>query len=270
MRSLVITTVLKDEAPYIEEWVAYHIAQGVQKFYVYDNGSGPETIKILNKLQATSFLEWTPWTPEAGVHPQLAAWNDRLEKLKVSKYKDAFCAFIDIDEFLYPIEYGKTALQILNTIAPDEDAVCVPWMYFGSNGHKKKPSGLVLENYTRHSKEYNKHVKSICVPSRTISVFKDPHSFTTKSGFICKGDGYGDFHQKAHLQMQPKKVKLALCHFHTKSEAEYKTKCKKGRVGKTPTLQFATHFKMHDFNEVQYLQPSRFVGVTKLFMEQLK
>lgn len=32
-----VCAVFKDEAPYIREWVEFHMAQGVERFYLYDN-----------------------------------------------------------------------------------------------------------------------------------------------------------------------------------------------------------------------------------------
>lgn len=44
---LSICAVIKNEGPYLEEWIEFHRIQGVEHFYLYDNGSADQTKDIL-------------------------------------------------------------------------------------------------------------------------------------------------------------------------------------------------------------------------------
>ena len=44
----IICAILKDETPYLEEWIKHHLAIGVEHFVLYDNNSAipiRETLK---------------------------------------------------------------------------------------------------------------------------------------------------------------------------------------------------------------------------------
>ena len=53
----VIVGCMKNEAPYILEWVAYHRAIGVDNFLIYTNGCEDGTTEILDRLQALGMLQ---------------------------------------------------------------------------------------------------------------------------------------------------------------------------------------------------------------------
>ena len=44
---LAIVAILKNEAPYIKEWIDYHLLAGVDHFYLYDNESEDNLKEIL-------------------------------------------------------------------------------------------------------------------------------------------------------------------------------------------------------------------------------
>ena len=44
---LAVCAIAKNEGPYFKEWVEWHLSQGVDKFYVYDNESTDGTKQIL-------------------------------------------------------------------------------------------------------------------------------------------------------------------------------------------------------------------------------
>ena len=44
---LAIFAVMKNEAPYVKEWLDYHLAAGVEHFYIFDNESSDNLKEIL-------------------------------------------------------------------------------------------------------------------------------------------------------------------------------------------------------------------------------
>ena len=53
----VIVGCMKNEAPYIVEWVAYHRAMGMDNFLIYTNGCEDGTSEILDRLQEMGVLQ---------------------------------------------------------------------------------------------------------------------------------------------------------------------------------------------------------------------
>lgn len=56
---LAICAISKDEGPYLKEWVEWHLKQGVEKFYIYDNESTDCTKEILAPYIDNGIVEYT-------------------------------------------------------------------------------------------------------------------------------------------------------------------------------------------------------------------
>jgi Glycosyltransferase family 92 len=77
-----ICAIVRNEARYILEWIAFHKAIGIDHFYIYDNQSTDGTTDILLRLQAAGLvtrISWPDSTPAvvaSGLGPQVPAYND--------------------------------------------------------------------------------------------------------------------------------------------------------------------------------------------------
>lgn len=97
--TLAIAAIMKNEGPYLLEWIEYHRSIGFQKFYLYDNDSADNPAGILQPYIASGIVDLIPWPGQAR---QVDAYNDALNKhAKDCKY----LATIDLDEF---INFGST------------------------------------------------------------------------------------------------------------------------------------------------------------------
>jgi hypothetical protein len=77
-------TMVRDVAKFLREWVVYHAAVGVDRFYLYDNGSGDDLDGQVRQLNAEGFHVSThswPWpkTQEAGFSYAARAHLDSCE-----------------------------------------------------------------------------------------------------------------------------------------------------------------------------------------------
>ncbi|WP_366916825.1 glycosyltransferase family 2 protein [uncultured Nitratireductor sp.] len=90
---------MKDEGPYLLEWIAYHRALGVSQFLIADNNSTDGTGDLLRALQSTGFVELLDYPETPGVPPQLPAYSELMERFGSEA---DWIAFIDADEFLLP------------------------------------------------------------------------------------------------------------------------------------------------------------------------
>ena len=56
---LAVVAIMKDEEPYVKEWLDYHLLAGVDHFYIYDNDSKEEFKKILQPWEL-SLIHFSP------------------------------------------------------------------------------------------------------------------------------------------------------------------------------------------------------------------
>lgn len=135
---LSIVAIIKNEGLYIEEWIKYHITVGIQKFYLYDNGSTDNTKDILKRYIDAGFVDLISYPGKA---KQLPAYNDALKKHK----KDSlYMAIIDGDEFLLSCDRHKNVVEQVKSIFsenPKAGGIAVNWRMFGSSGFITRPYG---------------------------------------------------------------------------------------------------------------------------------
>ena len=95
---------VRDVAKFLREWVAYHAAVGVDRFFLYDNGSQDDLAGEVRQLRASGFdVSTRPWpwpkTQEAGFSYAAAAHRDSCE----------WMAFVDVDEFIFSPRWAQSS-----------------------------------------------------------------------------------------------------------------------------------------------------------------
>lgn len=127
----VILACMKNEGPYILEWVAYHRAVGFDGFLVYTNGCEDGTAQILDRLQALGVLQHRNNDDWTGKSPQTHALNRALSEPVI---RDAdWIAHIDVDEFVN-IRCGNGTLADVFAAVPEATNIAMTWRLFGHNG----------------------------------------------------------------------------------------------------------------------------------------
>ena len=143
-----ISCIVKNEQDYIGEWLQFHIMQGVKDFIIYDNGCTDDTLEIARAYSTGATCTIVPWRT-------FTMADEHKFSIQSLACGHALCnfgprlrwmAFIDIDEFLFSPS-GAPLPEILASLS-ELPAISIPWTNFGPNGHKTKPNGLVIENYT--------------------------------------------------------------------------------------------------------------------------
>jgi hypothetical protein len=161
---LVIAAIVRNEAPYLREWIEFHALVGVGHFYIYDNDSSDGSADILEHYRRQGLATVLPWPPIGGWNGQTAAYAHAT-----AAYRRAarWMACIDVDEFLFP-ETAATLTEALTGYGSFA-RLSIPWRCFGHGGHDRRPEGLTIENYLRCSRltapELTK-TKSIVDPCR--------------------------------------------------------------------------------------------------------
>ena len=100
---------MKNEAPYIREWITYHRIVGVEHFYIYDNESEDNLKEVLQPYIDARVVTYIYFP---GCLKQKAAYNNAI---KCFKNETKWIAIIDIDEFIVPIKTEKI-IDALNEI----------------------------------------------------------------------------------------------------------------------------------------------------------
>lgn len=235
-RGIALAVCVKDEGSYIEEWVRFHRAVGVCHFIVYDNESTDETCDILHRILKPQELTVVPWAGRI-----MSGKTDQLIDGQVHAFAHAILnfgarfrrmAFIDADEFLLPRK-GATIEDAL-VATGDFPNVSLPWHMFGTSGHKIRPAGPVVKNYTRRCadplgrQEHSSNFKCIVDPCEVVEV--TIHQFKTRrfgdltmndAGFLTSRRGRKErqFYSNAYLQLN---------HYYSKSEEELAAKMARG------------------------------------------
>lgn len=250
---LSVGAIMKDEGPYLKEWLDFHILVGVEKFFLYDNGSTDNTTQVLKPYIDRGIVEYHYFP---GIRMQGPAYIDIIN----SHCEDTrWLALIDLDEFLVPVEH-KTIQEFLHTLPSNFAQLIVTWVIYGSAGHKAKPDGLVMENYKWHAKRQS-GVKSIINP-RLLMHYHNPHA-NFIAGFTIDNNGkkLGRIDQTNN---PPAYNKLRCHHYYTKSYEEYMAKFNRGASGcKSTAYRSAEKFKEYDKNEVYDTIMDKYIEILK-------
>ncbi|MDJ0630242.1 MAG: glycosyltransferase family 2 protein [Rhodobacter sp.] len=142
-----IVTCMKNEGPFILEWLAYHRMIGVDDVLVYTNDCTDGTDRLLDILQARGLVQRrdNPFR-ETGAKPQHAALAAARVEEAVARAGWIIC--MDVDEFIN-VHAGQGHLSDLYSAAGDANMISLTWRLFGNSDHDHFEDGLVTERFTR-------------------------------------------------------------------------------------------------------------------------
>jgi glycosyltransferase involved in cell wall biosynthesis len=144
-RRIALAAIVRNEAEYLVEWIAWHRNAGFTDFFLSDNGSDDGTLELLQRLAAAGVvrLRQEPRGAAAQLkayNAMLAAWGRDVDRI----------AYLDADEFLVASDERRPVDHLEDLLAAsDVGAVAVNWRMFGSSGHQQREPGLVIERFTR-------------------------------------------------------------------------------------------------------------------------
>ena len=158
----VIVGCMKNEAPYIIEWIAHHRAMGIDNFLIYTNGCEDGTSEILDRLQQMGVLQHRDNEGWTGKSPQQYALNQALKEPIVKNAE--WIIHIDVDEFMN-VRCGNGTVQDLLAAVPDATNIAMTWRLFGHNGVTKFNDEFVLDQFDTCAPKY-------CPKPHTVWGFK--------------------------------------------------------------------------------------------------
>jgi hypothetical protein len=211
-----VVAIIRNEAPYLEEWLAYHRALGVQHAILYDNGSDDALHEVIEPWVNHGLVTLVHWPLPGG---QMDAYSHA-----VRFYGPSFewFAFIDVDEFIVPLVDDD--LLALVRRWPQAADIRVPRVDLGYSGHRTPPKSLTIEAYTGVADVFGRdpakppRVKTIARP-RSVSAM-GIHTATVADQPIAP-DGRPVPHATIGAASHPY---VQLNHYYTRSFEEFEAK----------------------------------------------
>ena len=122
-RRILIAT-MRNEAPFILEWLAYHRVIGFDAAIIWSNDSDDGTTALLNRLDEAGVIAHRHWSPDAErpIVDQLAE-----DAAQARLFEDGdWVMWLDADEFLN-IHVGEGRLDDLIAALGDHRGICATW-----------------------------------------------------------------------------------------------------------------------------------------------
>lgn len=238
VHDLSVVAIIKNEGRYLKEWLDYHLAAGVDHFYLYDNDSDDDTREVLRPYAEENLVNYFVVPGELA---QMPAYNDAVRRFR---FATRYMAFIDCDEFIFP-KGGQGITEVVDEVLsakPQAAGLAINWQIFGSNNLETADySKGVLERFTRRAPSDwfepptsttlpvgNIHIKTIANP-RFIRYIVNPHyAYYFEGKFAVNTAG----ERVMHWGNEPVLAdKLVVNHYLTKSKEEFQNKMGRGRTG---------------------------------------
>lgn len=149
-----VGTCMKNEGPFILEWIAYHLCIGFDHFLVYTNDCEDGTEAILDRLQQLGLCTHLQNPAIGSQRPQAAAMRDIVSQ-PIFLNSEWFL-FSDCDEFLN-IHIGNRDLVSLIDMMEDARAISIIWRLFGHADTIEFEDALVIDSFRRAAPDFCPH-----------------------------------------------------------------------------------------------------------------
>ncbi len=224
---------VKDEAHFISEWIAFHAIQGICHFYIYDNGSSDALdVAVQNSgfAERVTLIHW----PSFHMKVKILAHNHALASFG-SRHR--WVGFLDVDEFVF----AKNGAGLEDTFANFEEqpVLSLPWHMFGSSEIDVRPSGLVIDNYIKKSPFPPQGERATLLNWKS---FVDPTAVAMMNIHAPCIDNLGATLMNERGQKFSARLRrcssfavsetLQLNHYYSRSEEDFESKISKGRAAK--------------------------------------
>lgn len=148
-----VVSTMKNEGPYIIDWVAHYKTLGFDNILVCTNDCTDTTVEILLRLQEMGMATHHPTiVRKAGIHRSALRQASRRYDIVM----DAKWVFVcDVDEYLN-IHIGDGSVQALvEGSGADADVISVPWRIFGPDRIEEFADVPVTEQFTKGEFEWD-------------------------------------------------------------------------------------------------------------------
>lgn len=141
-----LVATMRDEGPFLLEWVAYHRHIGFTDLLVCTNDCVDASPDLLDLLQERGLLRHLRCTAPADGKAQFHAYQ-QVAALLAPDWPELLMV-LDADEYL-DIHVGTGTVAELRAAVPDATAFLINWRIFGASGHRAWSPEPVLRRFTR-------------------------------------------------------------------------------------------------------------------------
>jgi hypothetical protein len=232
---------MRNEGPFILEWLAYHQLIGFSDIIVCSNDCVDASPDLLNVLSRRGLISHIPCSPGPDDKPQLFAYA-QAERLVLERRPD-WLMVLDTDEFLN-IHVGAGRVTDLLASAPDATAFLINWRIFGNSGHDCCSAELVTSRFTRAAAQesaVNRSFKTLFTRAEAYHCVLLPHgpgyAKEDAAGSLRPVNGAGErlpeafARSEGFMQSEPDQVSWSLAqinHYNTRSTDDYWVKHDRG------------------------------------------
>jgi len=172
---LALHMMFKDEAPFLKEWLDYHLSQGVNHIFLTNDGSSDNWLEVVQPYVDAGYVEYE----DSLDHPDFY-YREQYHKNRIlAKARRDFewVIFLDSDEFCY-IHQG--ILRQLEKLPRKAAGLVLNWMIYGTaHVEELEKDQLMIEVLNRRfpdGHEEHRLLKSIVRTSYGARFFnKNPH-----------------------------------------------------------------------------------------------
>lgn len=273
---IAIAAILKNEAPYLLEWIAYHRVMGIEQFFIADNVSDDGTSELLTALDKAGVIRRLLYPGSPGEPPQLAAYDALL---KTYGRNADWIAAIDCDEFLTPTDGCTSINDLLAPIETDPTvgAISVNWTLYGSSHQAGPTNEPVIARFSMRAQDgsgINKVYKTIVRTKAYLRPGLNPHYFELHARYrSVQTDGTGLAWSDGEPGVSAKIVwtRMRLNHYFVKSRSEFDLiKVPRGRADLPNAWRSEQDFVMHDANDLSDPMAEWLVTATGNEMENVR
>jgi glycosyltransferase involved in cell wall biosynthesis len=225
-----LVAIARDEAAFIVEWLAYHLAIGFGRIVVYDNDSADGTGTILDRIAARDpRVRRVPWPSPPEGSPQISAYRHAVANLVTP-----WVMFLDIDEFMVPLGHASLT-ALIASLPQDVSSLHVNWRCFGSAGLDGPGYGLVTRAFHTCAVpgwENHGHFKTLVRTDRIADVHI--HDVRTREGRRVLSDLAGFANTSIGASDRIVYVNAQINHYQAKTFPEFQARMRRGDANYVP------------------------------------
>lgn len=268
---LAVMCIVRNEARYVDEWMAFYQMMGVDHIFLFNNSSTDDLIEVSSKWINQGFLTLIDYP---GEQAQMPAFRITINTLK-GKYR--WVALIDIDEFMFPVDSSQNLPGFFSQME-SYPAVGVNWIVYGPGGNETTPKGLVMENYYETFADrdnlMNLRIKSVVNPSDVYDV-NCPHFCVLKDGKYAVDENGDEIDTKWMFVSNSgpaftgvnKTERIRINHYWTKSKQELAEKCNRGYAAGGFSPDYENILKRVDYPQMRDESAKKYVDSVKKILQ---
>ena len=146
----------KNEEMIMEEWIQHYISEGIEHFYVIDNGSTDNYETIVNKYSEKITLVIDNSRDKDETQPLL--FNRHF--FNMCKRETEWLIICDMDEYIYSRNGYATIKEYVDAVPENIECIILPWKNFGNNAIDAQPTSIVSAFVKREDiSEFKERIK---------------------------------------------------------------------------------------------------------------